>query len=376
LSKIKILQVITLSETGGAQKVLYYLAAGLPPGIFDVTVVCGPGGKLVRWLKEHGHVRVIEMPQLCRNISPLKDIAAFRGLYRFIRRESFDIVHCHSSKAGILGRLAASLAGVQNIIFTVHGWGITPGQNSLTKMVYILAERWAGMRSTRVVCVSKADLERGLKDGLAPPSRLEVIYNGVPLPETKKGSLRAELGLAHDDLLVGCVGRLSKQKNPLYFLDVARYLLSGPCSTKRLYFVLIGDGPLKRECMDFIEQNNLHKNIFLLGNRENAAGLAADFDIFCLLSLWEGLPLTIIEAMFNARPVVATNVGGVSELVIEGENGYLVSPGDKIKTVLLLSSLIGDGELREKMGRAGYLMARDKFSLKKMVDQYTSLYIK
>jgi glycosyltransferase involved in cell wall biosynthesis len=408
LAKLKLFQVITLSETGGAQKVLYHIVAGLSPAYFDVTVACAPGGELVKWLKELGWVMVVEVPQLCREISPMQDVTALWKLYRLIRKERFDIVHCHSSKAGILGRLAACLAGVRKIIFTVHGWGITPEQGWWERFVYLQAERLAGLVSTWVVCVSQADCDRGLEEKLAPASKFTVIYNGVPLPVDREkellgnavassankdlhygngrvfgreaglweGSLRSEFGLSREALVIGTVCRLIVQKAPLFFLEVARDLLSLPHFNKKLYFVLIGEGPLRRKCMDFIGQHGLQGRVFLLGNREDAVRLMADFDVFCLFSLWEGLPLTIIEAMFSAKPVVATRVGGVSELVVEGETGFLLAPGatETDKAVQLVDSLLKNPDLRKQMGEAGYRVARKNFSLEQMVERYKSLY--
>jgi len=414
LAKLKILQVITLSETGGAQKVLYHLVAGLSPAVFDVTVACAPGGELGRWLRELGWVRVVEMPHLCRNISPRRDLAAFLALYRLMRRERFDVVHCHSSKAGIIGRLAARLAGVKKVIFTAHGWGITPEQSRAARFLYTWAERLAGLASTWVVCVSRADWERGVKERLAPAAKLKVIYNGVPRPPggaEKRGALRAELGLPADALVVGTVGRLCAQKDPLFFLEVARLLLSGsgggapfrddsavdsfplpaaasPPATvcrelpelsaglsEKLLFILIGDGPLKQKCLAFIDRYDLRRRIFLLGAREDAARLLAGFDVFCLFSRWEGLPLTILEAMQRGLPVAAAAVGGVPELVREGETGFLVPPGDVGRAARAVAALLKDPGLRRRMGEAGRRAAREKFSLAEMVAGYQYLYL-
>ncbi|MCL6448087.1 MAG: glycosyltransferase family 4 protein [Armatimonadetes bacterium] len=413
MAELKILQVITLSETGGAQKVLYHLVAGLSPASFDVTVACAPGGELVRWLRELGWVRVVEVPHLRREISLLRDTAAFLALYRLMRRERFDVVHCHSSKAGILGRLAARLAGVKKVIFTAHGWGITPEQGRLERFFYTWVERLVGLASTWVVCVSRADWERGVKERLAPAAKLKVIYNGVPPPGgAEKGvALRAELGLPDDALVVGTVGRLCAQKDPLFFLEVARRLLSGssgdaplrddsaadsfplpaaaspPATVRRefpelsaelsekLFFILIGDGPLRQECLDFIDRYDLRRRIFLLGAREDAARLLAGFDVFCLFSRWEGLPLAILEAMQRDRPVAAAAVGGVPELVREGETGFLVPPGAVGKAVRAVAALLKDPGLRQRMGEAGRRAVREKFSLEEMVAGYQYLYL-
>ena len=373
LKKIRILYVITLSELGGAQKILFYLASGLPKDNFEVTVACSPGGELVKWLKELGTVKIVELPQLRRSVSLLHDLIALWKLSRLMAGSGFDIVHCHSSKAGILGRAAAFLAGIKKKIFTVHGWGITPEQSRLRQFFYTAAEKAAAVISTNLVCVSKADYNWGVKKRIAP-SKLAVIYNGVPLHGClKTGILRAELGLGADDLLVGTVCRLSAQKNPLYFLELASDLLSLNSSVK-IFFVLIGDGPLRNQCEDYINLNCLQKHIFLLGSRENAASLMGDFDVFCLFSLWEGLPLTIIEAMLNKLPVLANIIGGIPELVADGETGFLVDPGDKKQALKKLIRLLEDPELRKQLGISGHNKAKSNFSLARMVQDYKLLY--
>ncbi|HAG11947.1 MAG TPA: hypothetical protein DCK76_11385 [Desulfotomaculum sp.] len=373
LKKIRILYVITLSELGGAQKILFYLASGLPKDNFEVTVACSPGGELVKWLKELDTVKIVELPQLRRSVSLLHDLIALWKLSRLMAGSGFDIVHCHSSKAGILGRAAAFLAGIKKKIFTVHGWGITPEQSRLRQFFYTAAEKAAAVISTNLVCVSKADYNWGVKKRIAP-SKLAVIYNGVPLHGClKTGILRAELGLGADDLLVGTVCRLSAQKNPLYFLELASDLLSLNSSLK-IFFVLIGDGPLRNQCEDYINLNCLQKHIFLLGSRENAASLMGDFDVFCLFSLWEGLPLTIIEAMLNKLPVLANIIGGIPELVADGETGFLVDPGDKKQALKKLIRLLEDPELRKQLGISGHNKAKSNFSLARMVQDYKLLY--
>jgi glycosyltransferase involved in cell wall biosynthesis len=373
LEKIKILYVITLSELGGAQKMLFYLISGLSQDNFEITVACSPGGELVKWLKELDTVKIVELPQLRRSVSLMHDLSALWRLSRLMAKGSFDIVHCHSSKAGILGRAAAFLAGTKKIIFTVHGWGITPEQGRLKQFSYTAAEKAAAIISTNLVCVSKADFDWGVKKRIAP-SKLTVIYNGVPRVDfLKPGSLRAELGLSADDILVGTVCRLSAQKNPLYFLELASELLSVDSSTN-IYFVLIGDGSLRKQCEDYININRLQKRIFLLGSREDAAALMGDFDVFCLFSLWEGLPLTIIEAMLNKLPVLASIAGGVPELVVDGETGFLVDPGDKSRVLEKMIKLLGDSELRKQLGISGYHKAKRDFSLARMVRDYKLLY--
>lgn len=377
--RIKVLLIITLSELGGAQKVVYHIASGLSPEQFEITVACAPGGELVHWLRDQTRkIQVLEIPELQRNVSPLNDLKAFWKLYSLMRKKGFDIVHCHSSKAGILGRLAAWLAGVPKILFTVHGWGINEYQSWPVRFFYTWAERLAGAVSSKVVCVSESDFFKGQNLRLVANDKLSVIYNGVPEPQRKEGALRRELNIKKEDIIIGTVARLAPQKDPLFLLEAAgrmiKYSGSGP-GEGRLYFVLIGDGPLRAKCEEFVNSKGLNGRVFLLGAREEAAELVQDFDVFVLFSRWEGLPLTIIEAMLAGVPVVANAVGGVGELVEHQKTGYLINKLDVNEAEKALWDLVFDRDKRLSMGEAGQQRAVQLFDIHEMVEKYRELYL-
>ena len=379
MTRIKVLLIVTLSELGGAQKVVYHIAAGLPPEQFEVTVACAPGGELVNWLRNLPRgVQVIEISGLKRNISLWDDLKAFGKLYVLIKKGAFDIVHCHSSKAGVLGRLAAYIAGVPKIFFTAHGWGINEYQSRPVRFFYTWAERLAGVVSTGVVCVSESDLLKGRNLRLAANDKLKVIYNGMPEPRPKEGVLRGELNIRKEDIVIGSVARLAPQKDPLFLLEVAGRMITSPDNNQdrgRVYFVIIGDGPLRSRCEEFVNLKNLQGSVFLMGAREDAAELLRDFDVFVLFSRWEGLPLTIIEAMLAGRPVVASAVGGVSEMVVDQKTGLLINASDGRAAVQALRELAADRERRLSMGEAGRRRAVELFSINEMVNKYRELYL-
>lgn len=379
MTRIKVLLIVTLSELGGAQKVVYHIAAGLPPEQFEVTVACAPGGELVNWLRNLPRgVQVMEISGLKRNISLWDDLKAFKKLYALIKKGAFDIVHCHSSKAGVLGRLAAYIAGTPKIFFTAHGWGINEYQSRPVRFFYTWAERLAGVVSTGVVCVSESDLLKGRNLRLAANDKLKVIYNGMPEPRPKEGVLRGELNIRKEDIVIGSVARLAPQKDPLFLLEVAGRMITSPDNNQdrgRVYFVIIGDGPLRSRCEEFVNLKNLQGSVFLMGAREDAAELLRDFDVFVLFSRWEGLPLTIIEAMLAGLPVVASAVGGVSEMVVDQKTGLLINASDGRAAVQALRELAADRERRLSMGEAGRRRAVELFSINEMVNKYRELYL-
>lgn len=367
---IKILHVITLSEIGGAQTVLFNIVSCLhQKDNILIDAACAPAGELVGRLRDCG-VKVYEMPELVRDISPAADWLALLKLRRLIAENKYDIVHCHSSKAGIIGRFAAKLAGVPRIIFTVHGWGVTSLQSWQKRILFGFAEKAAGMVSTDIVCVSQADFERG-KD-FVTSKKMTVIYNGVLKPRGKNGRLRRIIDIGGKKIIIGMAARLKRPKESLFFLETANKLRS----IQGLHFVLIGDGPQYGECAQFVKDHSLQNTVHLLGNRADLAELYAGMDIFVLFSSWEGLPMTILEAMMAGLPIVASNVGGVGEEIVDGWNGFLLDELNVEKAAELLMKLASDESLRRRMGENSRRRGEELFSIDRMVREYERLYLK
>jgi len=371
--KAKTLQIITLSEWGGAQQVCYDLATRLHGDEFTVEVACAPEGPLVEKLKKSG-IKVHQINSLKRDFSPIQDLKCLFQLYSLIRRGKYQIVHCHSTKAGILGRIAAWLARVPRIYFTVHGWGFYNEQEyGWAQRILILAERLCARFSTKIICVSENDLKQGLARKIARAGKFTLIRNGVAMENLNRtGSLRREINATDEEVVFGMVARLHYPKDPILYLKAAKMVLesNGGC-----HFVLIGDGSLYDECLEFVSKSGLESRVHVLGFRKDARFLYSDFDVFVLSSLFEGLPLTVIEAMFAGLPVVASNVGGIPELVSDGRNGFLTIPGspeDLAQKMLLLAK---DDYLRRKMGGESSIIAKSQFALETMISQYRDLYL-
>lgn len=227
--KIKILQLITRSDWTGAQKVLYSIVYGLKkyyPDQFEVEVACGPeNGQLVEELKKI-NVKVHVIPDLVREISPVKDLRAYFQIKRLIKDGKYDVVHCHSSKAGFLGRIAAKRAGVKNVIYTVHGWWGIEQYRGLKRKLLILAERFAAKFCDKIVLLCHRDLLKAKEWKIGKDSQYVIIPNAlIPQPPASRGKLRKELGIPENTKIVGNVARLDPQKNPLRFLEVAELVL-------------------------------------------------------------------------------------------------------------------------------------------------------
>jgi glycosyltransferase involved in cell wall biosynthesis len=365
--RLKLLLLVTQSDRGGAPRVVYELATHLSRA-YEISVACAPGGALIPMLARAG-VRVIAVPDLCRLPHPWRDLRALWHLLRVMKEERFDIVHAHSTKAGLLGRLAARVAGVPVIVFTAHGWAFADGRPWWQRVVLALGERIGGRLATRIVCVSQHDRELAVRWRVASPARLVVIRNGLTLERRTAGSAGTlpRTPAVRPGPVICFVGRLAAPKDPLTLLEAFREISRGT-------LMIVGDGPLRGAVDDFVGRHALGRRVILTGARSDVPALLASADIFVLSSRWEGLPLAIIEAMMAGLPVVATRVGGVPELVVDGTTGLLVPPSNAAALAAALRRLLGDGELARRMGAAGRRKALQEFSLDRMLRETSDLY--
>ncbi|RLC71029.1 MAG: glycosyltransferase family 1 protein [Chloroflexi bacterium] len=377
---VKVLHIITRLIVGGAQENTMLTAVLLDPSRCAVDVVSGPQtgseGSLIEEFRTRDIPLTIE-PALVREINPLKDLLALFRLTRFIRRGRYTIVHTHSSKAGILGRWAAYLAGTPIIVHTVHGWGHHDRQSPLVRRSYILLERVTQRITDKLIVVSPRNIEKGLADGIGTPEKYITIRSGIELdrfrrPSRSREDVRAELGIPVDSAVVGTVTRLSPQKAPLDFLDAAAHVAA---QQPNVHFVIVGDGPLRADVEAQVVTLKLTERIHLTGLRRDVPDLLHSFDIFALSSLWEGLPRVLPQAMAAGLPIVATAVDGNAEAVTDGVNGLLTPPGDPQAMAAALLRLLDNPSLHRKMGEAGRTRA-DEFGARKMVSDIAALYEK
>lgn len=365
----KILQMITLSEYGGASRVLTSLINTLPQEEYEITLLTGEGSQLRNWLRHDvlKRMRHVQLKSMVRAINPFKDLVAIYQLYRFMKQEKFDIVHCHSSKAGVLGRIAARLAGIPQIFFTVHGWVMDDSQPWWLRQIYTWSERLAALCCTKIICVSLADQRKALYYSIAKSEKFVVIHNGVSIESDISTDLRQEFAL-DNKFIVLMVARLAPPKLPLLFFETAKHLQE----YKDMVFVVVGGGKEYDACKAFIDENNL-ENVLLLGERENAGNLFSEADVGVLLSTHEGLPMVILEAMFSAKTVIASNVGGIPELISDGQTGFLVENSVEIFSSKLLE-LYQDRQKCEAMGQKALTLANKEFTVQHMTSNYLTIY--
>lgn len=365
---------------GGAQENTLLTCRGLAARPdYDVTLATGPAlgpeGNLLDTPGLAEKFRLVLIPQLRRDLLPLHDLVAFFKLWRFFRREKFDIVHTHSSKAGILGRWAAKLAGVPQIFHTVHGWGFHDYQKRWKRNLFIFLERRTARITAKLVTVSQENTRKGLEAGIGSPDQYLTIYSGIDPAAYQKGKnlekLRDSLGFPKGDLLVGTVGRFVDQKNPLFFVRIAGRLRR---NHPNLFFIFVGDGPLRPQVEKEKNLWKLGSALCLTGIRRDAPDLTQLFDIFLLPSRWEGLPRALLGAMAAGKAVVASRTDGNREVIEHGKNGLLVDIGDEEEWVRAAEMLIAQPELRRRLGEEAQKTITDRFSDVKMLEDLVKLY--
>src|SRR3989338_7998184 len=330
MQRINLLYVITKLELGGAQKQLLSLINHLDQDKFKPFLFTAKEGFLIPEAQALNGLTLKKSRCLERPINPLKDLLALIEIYWFIKRNNIRIVHTHSSKAGILGRWAARLAKVKIIIHTVHGWSFNDYQPRAERLFFIWLERLSARFSDRLVVVSYYDRQKGLHNHIGKENKYTLIRYGVDYTEfnIKEQNTREELGINPEDLAVGMIACFKPQKSPRDFIRLA-FL------TKRILpdarFLLVCDGALRKKIEKLIHKFNLEKQIILTGWRRDIPRILSAIDVFVLTSLWEGLPISVLEAMATSKPVITTHTGGVAEIIIEGGAGVFGSPCEKNK---------------------------------------------
>lgn len=361
--KFKILYFITNGDLGGAQTHILHLASHLLHE-YDIHVAMGVKGPLWDAL-ESRDIPVYHIPSLVRVISPFRDIFCLYEIVRLFKTVKPDFISTHSSKAGILGRLAARLCRIP-VIFTAHGWSFTEGLPENKRRFYILAERIAARWSNRIICVSEYDRQLAIKCGVGRPEQLVTIHNGMPLIT---GYELAKIDKENPVRLI-MVARFSEQKDyQLLFRALAEIK-----NNKAFEMFLVGDGPLLSQSKEMVQQMGLNSVVRFLGARNDVPALLTEAQIFVLISRWEGFPRSVLEAMRAGLPVIASDVGGTRESVIDGETGFLIPRGDVGLLKDRLLKLINEPELRVQMGKSGYRRFISEFTFEHMLEKTLKVY--
>ena len=356
---MRVLYLITGAELGGAQVHILDLLRGFE-NVVEPVVGVGQEGYFTEAVRKLG-VPCFVVRDLVRPMAPLKDLRALLDVSRLIRRVRADLVHVHTSKAGIIGRLAARAARVPSV-FTAHTWCFAEGTSWHWRLAGVPAERLAGMAGNAVINVSGANRDLALRNRVCSSQRMVTILNGIP--DTPHRATPDARGVP----AIVMVARFMPQKDHGLLLRA----LANLGHPAKLRFV--GDGPLMPAVQAEAHRLRVQDQVEFLGERPGTARMLANGNIFALATKWEGFPLSILEAMRAGLPVVASNVGGVAEAVVDGETGFLVECGDTAGFRDRLASLVTDSRLRRRMGRQARLRYEERFMLSRMLEQTYAVY--
>jgi glycosyltransferase involved in cell wall biosynthesis len=380
---IKVLRVIARLNVGGPALHVAYLSAGLADRGYDTTLVAGTVGSgeaSMAFVAEQRGVRIETLDDLHREIAPLRDLRTILRLARLIRTERPTILHTHTAKAGAVGRIAALLAGDARppvIVHTFHGHVLRGYFNPALTAGFRLLERMLARVATALVAVSPEVRDDLVALGVAPASKFAVVRLGIELDERvdyaeeERKATRRLLGIPPDAFVVGWIGRMTAVKRTE---DIARTLQALVERGVDGYLCLVGDGPDRTRLERRMHELGVAKRCLFVGYQENVARFYDAMDVLLLTSVNEGTPVSVIEALAAGRPVVATRVGGVSDVVRDGVDGFLAEVADVESLAARLAELAGDPELRARMGNAGRAHVVDRYAVERLVDDVDRLY--
>ncbi len=358
----RVLHVINSAEVGGGGEHLVHLVGGLVLHGFSSTVVVGRDGPTTERLREVGATVTV--------VGQLGGTAPVR-LARYFRQARPTLVHLHGSRSGMAGSLAARATRVRTVVYTAHAFAFRRRVPRPVRWAAARAEALTCHLADRVICLSQGDLAEAAGWGIRT-ERFVVIPNGVALGRfaTRTGR-RADFGFDPTIPVVGMIARLVPQKDPFTFLRMARLVAEVVPNAR---FLLVGDGPLRPRVERAVYDMSLDDRVIVTGFRNDIPELLQTMDIVVLTSLWEGLPYTLLEAMAATRPVVATLVAGSSDVVVNGETGFLVPPQDPVQIAAAVTKLIQNPALRQAMGQQGRTRVARDFSLSRMVQETVDVY--
>lgn len=361
---------------------------------FDIHILYGekePDEKeATHLIKNEEGISFKKIPSLRKNINLFNDAKAYRDLVRIIKKLNCDIVHTHGSKSGFLGRLAARKNKVPCIVHTFHGHVFHSYYNSFVSSFIVRFERLMTRITTMIVAISDQQ-GKELSDvyKIAPPEKISVIYLGTDntlfdgVLQSNYVSVKEKFKFSNETVAVGIIGRMVAIKNYELFADIAEIILASAVG-KNVKFFVVGDGKQKEKLQHDIEKRNIKwcddenysadAQVIFTSWLSSVSGILKDLDIVMLTSKNEGTPLSLIEAQFCGKPVIATNVGGVRDTFINNKTGFLIDDHDTMMFAKKLSLLIKDKELRQKMGTSAAKFAAQKFSKEQEVKNIKQLY--
>jgi len=382
MAKKSILYIITKSVWGGAAKYVFDLATHLPKDKFTMTVAAGGKGKFAQKIIEQ-KIPYFTISNFQRRINPFKDFFAFFEILSLLFQLKPDVIHVNSSKAGGLTGVAALFYKLLTsrqlrLIFTAHGWAFNEDRPNWQISLIKFFSKLTALFYNKIICVSQYDQKTALKNKIAPADKLITIHNGLDIEEISflsrgeaQKRLLGKVSLPAGELVIGTIAEWTKNKGLFYLLEATREQKDA----FQFNLVLIGSGenPDREKIYDFVKKHNL-KNIYLFEWLPDAASYLKGFDIFVLPSIKEGLPYTILEAILAEVPIIATEVGGVPEIIKNNLSGLLIKPKNPELLGEKILYLINNPAIAQKMAKKAKEKIVKEFTLEKMLQETAKIY--
>jgi glycosyltransferase involved in cell wall biosynthesis len=379
--KIKVLHIITVFSIGGATENTLFSVEGLNTLGYDVSILTGPNisteGDLFQRAKAN-NVKVEILECLQRNISPLNDLKAFYCIYKKLKSGNYDIVHTHSSKAGIIGRIAAKAAKVPVIIHTIHGLPFHNYQSKFIHYLYVKAERIGATLSDKLITVSNLIISKALNEKVGTADKFVTVRSGFEMEEFIKApvnsaKLKEKLNLSDNNIVIGKIARFSRLKGHQYILKVIPDVIK---EVPNAIFLFVGSGELLGEYEKKVKELGIEKNVRFAGlvKNEDIPEYIKIIDIVVHTSLLEGLARIFPQSMAAQKPVVSFNIDGAPEVIIDGETGFLVDPEDCYGLTQKIIKLAKDKEMRERFGKKGKEIVMSEWNIESMVKGIDKVY--
>lgn len=373
---IRVLHIHTLPIISGSGINTFLTMEGMDKTRYEVQLACAPGGPLID-LVTGRCMKVTTFKNLVQPVAPLRDFLVSAELLSFLRNNVFHVVHTHNSKAGFVGRLAARLAGVNAIIHTVHGFAFHSEEPLWRRILFRNLERLAAHWCDKMVFISQPLIDWAIKEKICSRDKIIKIYSGIdlsrfrPFAEGEKRIHRKRWNLGPQDPVVGIVSKLWDGKGHDVLISAFKKIRQEITNAR---LVIVGEGHLYEQLASHVTELGLRESVVFTGFIENVPQIVSTFDVAVLPSLFEGMGRVVLEAMAMAKPVVASRVGGIPDLVDHGRNGFLVNPGDVDALAESIMKILRDKGLAKSMGKAGQEKIGEKFSADYMVRAMDRLY--
>ncbi len=376
MNQISLLHVVGDSRYGGGVQIIFPLAVRARRAGWKVDILTTDPIWQQSIRESEKGVGIVPLDVIHRPIRPLWDLRGMRRLTNYLREHPYTIVHTHTSKAGLVGRMAATVANVPVVVHTAHGFAFHEQSSRAARWLYSSIERYAADCCDAVVCVSRFHRQWALELGIGTPERIVAIPNGLP-PERAKATrsraeMRAELQLGNDELMLFSAGRMAPQKGFEYLIRAIPFLARA--LTRPFRVILAGEGDLREPLEQLARQVGAEQHLQFLGFRNDVTNLWAASDIVVLPSLWEGLSISLLEAMAAAKPIVTTRIGSNYEVVAHEETALLVEPANVEQLTAAILRCADDPELCQSLGRRAAELYRSQYTYDRMLEDYMNLY--